>query len=207
MEILNKYIDYSNTNACATLKDIEKLCNEAIEYDFTTVYVNPYYVRLASELLKDTNKEVGTIVGSTVVTKEAKVYEAIDAVSKGANIIDMFINISAIKNKDFDYVKEEIEEIRDAIDGKVLKVLIDTNIISEDEIIKITQICNETYVNYIETNGYVDIINKYKNELLEIEVSGNIKTKEEVVNLIEEGATRIKTSYGKEIMEDNDEKN
>ena len=105
---LNKYIEHTNLNNTATLKDIESLCNEAIKYDFAAVCVYPYYVRLAKELLKDTNIEVCTVIGfpSGMSTRETKVYEAIDAVEKGADMIDMVINVSAIKNKDYEYVKE-----------------------------------------------------------------------------------------------------
>ena len=134
---LNKYIDHTNLKNTATLKDIEKLCNEAIKYKFASVCIYPYYVPLAKKLLKDTNVEVCTVIGFPTgeSTKEVKVYEAIDAVEKGANEIDMVINISALKNKDYDYVKEEIEEVRDAIDGKVLKVIIETCLLTEKEII------------------------------------------------------------------------
>ena len=210
---LNKYIEHTNLNNTAKLKDIEKLGNEAIKYKFSAVCVYPYYVHLAHELLKDTNIEVCTVVGFPFgcQTKEAKVYEAIDAVSKGANQIDMVINISALKNKDYDYIKDEIEEIRDAIDGKVLKVIIETNLLTDKEIIKMTEICNDTYVNYIKTctgfNGgvtldQVDIINKHKNDLLEIKASGGIKTKEFTYDLIDAGASKIGTSSGVEIMEE-----
>lgn len=210
---LNKYIEHTNLNNTAKLKDIEKLCNEAIKYKFSAVCVYPYYVHLAHELLKDTNIEVCTVVGFPFgcQTKEAKVYEAIDAVSKGANQIDMVINISALKNKDYKYIKDEIEEIRDAIDGKVLKVIIETNLLTDKEIIKMTEICNDTYVNYIKTctgfNGgvtldQVDIINKHKNDLLEIKASGGIKTKEFTYDLIDAGASKIGTSSGVEIMEE-----
>ena len=210
---LNKYIEHTNLNNTAKLKDIEKLCNEAIKSKFSAVCVYPYYVHLAHELLKDTNIEVCTVVGFPFgcQTKEAKVYEAIDAVSKGANQIDMVINISALKNKDYKYIKDEIEEIRDAIDGKVLKVIIETNLLTDKEIIKMTEICNDTYVNYIKTctgfNGgvtldQVDIINKHKNDLLEIKASGGIKTKEFTYDLIDAGASKIGTSSGVEIMEE-----
>lgn len=210
---LNKYIEHTNLNNTAKLKDIEKLCNEAIKYKFSAVCVYPYYVHLAHELLKDTNIEVCTVVGFPFgcQTKEAKVYEAIDAVSKGANQIDMVINISALKNKDYEYIKDEIEEIRDAIDGKVLKVIIETNLLTDKEIIKMTEICNDTYVNYIKTctgfNGgvtldQVDIINKHKNDLLEIKASGGIKTKEFTYDLIDAGVSKIGTSSGVEIMEE-----
>ena len=203
---LNKYIEHTNLNNKATLKDIESLCNEAINYDFAAVVVYPYYVRLAKELLNDTNIEVCTVVGfpSGESTREVKVFEAITAIELGADMIDMVMNISAIKNKDYEYVKDEI-------DGKVLKVIIETNLLTDKEIIKVTEICNECFVNYIKTcTGFtggvdvdsVDIINKYKSDLVGIKASGGIKSKEDMIKLIEAGATRIGTSHGVEIMND-----
>ncbi len=209
---LNKYIDHTNLKNTATLKDIEKLCNEAIEYNFASVCVYPYYVTLAKKLLKNSNVEVCTVIGfpSGESTKETKVFEAINAVENGADEIDMVINISALKNKDYDYVKDEIEEIRDAIDGKVLKVIIETCLLTKDEIIKMTEICNETFVNFIKTStGFseygakvedVELINEHKSELLEIKASGGIKTMEDMENMINAGATRIGTSNGVKIF-------
>lgn len=214
MEI-NKYIDHTNLNNTAVLKDIEKLCNEAIKYGFASVCVYPYYVPLASSLLKDTNVDVCTVVGfpSGMSTKEVKVFEAINAVELGADEIDMVINISALKNKDYEYVKEEIEEIRDAIDGKVLKVIIETCLLTKEEIIKMTEICNETFVNFIKTStGFskygarkedVELIKEHKGEVLEIKASGGIKSYKDACDMIKAGATRIGTSSGVKIMECN----
>lgn len=208
MEI-NKYIDYTNLNNLSTLKDIEKMCNEAIKYKFATVCVYPYYIPLVKKLLKDTTIEVCTVIGFPhgCNTKETKVYEAIDAVEKGADEIDMVINISALKNKNYDYLKEEIEEVRDAIDGKVIKIIIETNLLTKEEIVKMTKICNETFVNYIKTSTGgvvkvedVELINSNKNELLEIKVSGGIKDYDTALKFIKAGATRIGTSNGVEIM-------
>lgn len=210
---LNKYIDHTNLKNTATLKDIEKLCNEAIKYKFASVCVYPYYIPLAYNLLKGTNVSVCTVIGfpSGMSTKETKVYEAIDAVELGADEIDMVINIAALKNQDYDYIKEEIEEVRDAIDGKVLKVIIETCLLNEEEIIKMTQICNETFVNFIKTStGFgkygarvedVKLINDYKNEILEIKASGGIKDIETLEDMIRVGATRIGTSNGVILME------
>ena len=210
---LNKYIDHTNLKNTSTLKDIEKLCNEAIKYRFASVCVYPYYVRLASNLLESSNVEVCTVIGfpSGMSTKETKVYEAIDAVEKGATEIDMVINIAALKNKDYDYIKEEIEEIRDAIDGKVLKVIIETCLLTEEEIIKMTEICNETFVNFIKTStGFseygarvedVELMNKYKSEVLEIKASGGIRDIETAEAMIKAGATRLGTSSGVKLME------
>ena len=209
---LNKYIDHTNLKNTATLKDIEKLCNEAIKYKFASVCIYPYYVSLASSLLKGSNIEVCTVIGfpSGMSTTEVKVYEAINAIENGATEIDMVINISALKNKDYEYIKNEIEEVRDAIDGKVLKVIIETCLLSKEEIIKMTEICNETYVNFIKTStGFseygarvedVELINSNKNEVLEIKASGGIKDIDKIEAMIKAGATRIGTSSGVSIM-------
>ena len=211
MEI-NKYIDHTNLKVISTLKDIEKLCNEAIKYHFASVCVSPYYVKLAKNLLKDSTVSVCTVIGfpNGYNTKETKVFEAINAIENGADEIDMVINIEALKNKDFDYIKEEIEEIRDAIDGHILKVIIETCYLDEEEIIKMTEICNETFVNFIKTStGFgsrgaslrdLEIINEHKNEILEIKASGGIKTLEDAEAMINMGATRLGTSSGVEIM-------
>ena len=209
---LNKYIDHTNLDNCATLKDIEKLCNEALKYHFASVCIHPYYVRLASKLLKGSNVAVCTVIGfpQGMNTKEVKVFEAINAIENGADEIDMVINIAALKNKDYDYIKEEIEEIRDSIDGKVLKVIIETCLLNEEEIIKMTEICNETFVNFIKTStGFskygarvedVELINKHKGEVLEIKASGGIRTLSDAEAMIKAGATRIGTSKGVEII-------
>ncbi len=211
---LNNYIDHTNLKNTATLKDIEKLCNEAIKYHFASVCVYPYYVPLCKKLLDKTSVAVCTVIGFPMGenTKETKVFEAINAIENGADEIDMVINVSALKNKDYDYIKEEIEEIRDAIDGKVLKVIIETCLLTEEEIIKMTKICNETFVNFIKTStGFgeygarvedVKLINDNKNEVLEIKASGGIKTLDDALKFIDLGVTRIGTSHGVEIMED-----
>lgn len=209
---LNEFIDYTNLNKCATADDIMKLCEEAKKYHFPTVCVSPYYVKAASEYLADSTTEVCTVIGfpNGYNTLETKQYEAIDAIHNGAKEIDMVININALKNKDYDYVKDEIETIRDSIDGRVLKVIIETCLLTDDEIIKMTEICNETFVNFIKTStGFdkegatlhaVELMNKHKGEVLEIKASGGIKDSESAIKFIEAGATRIGTSHGVEII-------
>ena len=209
---LNKYIDHTNLKAYATKKDIKKLCEEAIKYKFASVCVNPCYVELAVSLLKNTNINVCTVIGfplgmNNVRTKE---YEAIVAIEDGAREIDMVINIGALKDKDYDYIKEEIESVRDAIDGHVLKVIIETCYLTDEEIIKMTEICNETFVNFIKTNTSfgkrgvsphdVKLISKYKDDILEIKASGGITTFKQMDELIKAGATRIGTSHSVDIV-------
>lgn len=213
---LNEYIDHTNLSKTATVEDIIKLCEEALEYHFPTVCVSPYYVKAASEYLKGSTTEVCTVIGfpNGYQTEAVKQYEAIDAIQNGAKEIDMVININALKNKDYDYVKNEIETIRDSIDGKVLKVIIETCLLTDEEIIKMTEICNETFVNFIKTStGFdkegatlhdVELINKHKNEVLEIKASGGIKNEKDALMFIEAGATRIGTSHGVDIINGNE---
>ena len=215
---LSEFIDHTNLNKTATAEDIMKLCEEAKKYHFPTVCISPYYVKAASEYLKGSTTEVCTVIGfpNGYQTKETKQYEAIDAIHNGAKEIDMVININALKNKDYDYVKDEIETIRDSIDGKVLKVIIETCLLTDDEIIKMTEICNETFVNFIKTStGFdkegatlhtVKLMKKHKGEVLEIKASGGIKTTNDAIKFIEAGATRIGTSHGVEIIEGEDKK-
>ena len=209
---LSDYIDHTNLSKTATAEDIMKLCEEAKKYHFPTVCIPPYYVKAASEYLKGSTTEVCTVIGfpNGYNTTETKQYEAIDAIHNGAKEIDMVININALKNKDYDYVKDEIETIRDSIDGRVLKVIIETCLVTEDEIIKMTEICNETFVNFIKTStGFdkegaklddVKLIMKHKNEVLEVKASGGIKNSKDAEEFIKAGATRLGTSHGIDII-------
>ena len=209
---INSYIDHTNLNAYATKEDIKKLCDEASKYHFESVCVNPCYVELAKELLEGTNVKVCTVIGfplgaTPIAVKE---YETIVAQENGADEFDMVINIGALKDKDYDYIKEEIETIRDCVSGKTVKVIIETCYLEKEEIIKMTEICNETFVNFIKTStGFgtrgasledIEIMNEHKNEVLEIKASGGIRDLETATKMIEAGATRIGTSSGVKIM-------
>lgn len=201
-----EYIDYTNLKANATTDDIKKICDDAIKYHFASVCVNPCYVSLAKELLDGTPVNVCIVVGfplgaNTIRTKEM---EALIAVEDGADEIDMVINIGAIKNGDYEYVRNEIEDIMAAIDGKILKVIIETCYLTNEEIGKMTEICNDTFVNFIKTStGYgtrgvnledIDIINNHKNDILEIKASGGIRSIDMVESLIQNDVTRIGVS-------------
>lgn len=211
MEI-GKYIDHTNLKMDATSKDIGKLCKEAVEYNFETVCVHPCYVGLAKELLEGSNIGVTAVVGFPLGmnTPKTKSFEAIEAIEMGADEIDMAINVGALKDKDYKYVKGEIEEVRDSIDGKTLKVIVETSLLTDEEIIKMTEICNDTFVNYIKTStGFgsrgasvhdVELMNKYKGEVLEIKAAGGIDNYKDMDELIKAGATRIGTSHGVDIV-------
>ena len=211
MEI-GKYIDHTNLKMDATEEDINKLCQEAINNGFETVCVHPCYVPLVKELLKNTNVGICTVIGFPLGmnTPKTKCFEAVEAIENGADEIDMVINVGALKEKDYDYVKKEIEDVRDVLEGKTLKVIVETSLLTDDEIIKMTEICNETFVNFIKTStGFgtrgasvhdVELMNKYKNDVLEIKASGGIKTYKQMNDLIKAGATRIGTSNSIKII-------
>lgn len=210
---INKYIDHTNLKAFATKKDIEKLCDEAIKYNFSSVCVNPYYVSLAKELLIRSNVKVCTVIGFPLGqnTKEVKVYETKNALENGATEIDMVINIAALKDKYYDYVKDEIKQIKDTVKNKILKVIIETCYLTNEEITIMTNICNELGVNFIKTStGYgtgganiedIKLINKHKNDKLQIKASGGIKTYDEAIDFVNNGVTRIGASNGIKIVE------
>lgn len=213
MEI-SKYIDHTNLKMDATASDIEKLCKEALEYNFEAVCIHPYYIPLAKEFLKDSMVSVCTVIGFPLGmnTPKTKVFEAVEALELGADEFDMVINVGALKDKDYDYVKREIEDVRDVLEGKTLKVIIETSLLTDEEIIKMTEICNETFVNFIKTStGFgsrgasthdVELMNEYKNDLLQIKAAGGIRTYKDMNELILKGATRIGTSNGVKIMKE-----
>ena len=211
---MNEYIDSTLLKSDATIEDITKLCEDAMKYHFATVCVNPYYVPLAKELLEDSTVEVCTVIGFPLgaSSTNVKVYETVEVLEAGADEVDMVINIGALKDKEYEYVKHEIEQIRNVMDGKVLKVIIETSCLTKEEIIEAVKICNDTFVNFIKTStGYgtrgasiedIKLINEYKNDVLEVKASGGIKTKKEVEEFLKLGVTRIGTSNAAKIVEE-----
>ncbi len=211
---MNEYMDSTLLKSTSTKVEIEELCKDAKKYGFATVCVNPCYVSLSSELLKDSDVKVCTVIGFPLGanTTKMKVEEAKDAIKNGADELDMVINVGFLKDKDYDYVKNEILELRKVTKDKVLKVIIETCYLDEDEIIKMTEICNETGVDFIKTStGFgtrgasiedIKIINKYKNDKLKVKASGGIRTEEDALKYIELGVSRIGTSNAKKMMEE-----
>ncbi len=211
---MNEYMDSTLLRSSATQAEIEKLCSDAKEYSFATVCVNPCYVSLANELLKDFDVKVCTVIGFPLGsnTTKIKVEEAKDAIKNGADELDMVINVGVLKDKNYDYIKNEIIELRKATENKVLKVIVETCYLDEDEIAVMTKICNETGVDFIKTStGFgtrgasledIEIINKYKDDKLKVKASGGIRTKEDALKYINLGVSRIGTSNAKKMVEE-----
>ncbi|MDD2203291.1 MAG: deoxyribose-phosphate aldolase [Bacilli bacterium] len=210
---LNKYIDHTNLKANATKNDIKKLCDEAIKYNFASVCINPFYVKYAHSLLKKSNVAAGTVIGFPLGanTTKIKVSEVKQALKDGAEELDMVINIGALKAGDYDYVEHEIAAMVEAANGYVLKVIIETSYLNEEEIIKMCEICKNNFVHFIKTStGFSDtgatienvsFMRQHIGDILEIKASGGIKNYDDAIALIDAGATRIGTSNGIKIME------
>lgn len=211
MEI-NKYIDHTVLKATTTPKDIEKLCNEAKEYKFYSVCVNGCYVSLCKKLLVNTDVKVAAVIGFPLgaMSTEAKVYEAKKCIEDGANEIDMVINVGMLKAKEYDYVREEIRKIKEAIGTNVLKVIIETCYLTDDEKVKACELAVEAKADFVKTstgfgtNGAtfedVTLMKKTVGNRAKVKASGGVKTYETAVKYIELGAERLGTSSGIQIM-------
>ena len=207
----SKYIDHTLLKAYAKEIDIHYLCEEAKEYNFKSVCVNPDYVKYAKEELKGSDVLVCTVIGFPLGsnTTKVKVFEAVDAINNGADEIDMVINISKVKDNDYDYIYNEIKEIKEAIKEHTLKVIIETCYLTAEEIKNVSLIVKKAGANFVKTStGFgtagatvenVKIIKEAVGDF-DIKASGGIKTKEDFEKMIEAGATRIGTSNGKNLI-------
>lgn len=211
---LNKYIEHTLLKQDATRSEIIKLLDEAKEYNFLGVCVNPVNVKFSAEYLKDTQIKVVTVIGFPLGqnTTESKVLETIDAIKNGADEIDMVLNAGKLKDKDFDYIVEEISKIKTACQGKNLKVILETDLLNQDEIKTACELCIKGGANFVKTStGFVKngvgakvedvklMFETVKNAGLGVKASGGVRDKEAAVAMIEAGATRIGTSSGVKI--------
>lgn len=213
MDNLSKYIDHTILKPEATNEDIKKICQEAIEYGFKAVCINPVYVKYASEILKDTGVLIATVVGFPLGNNLTKVKELETelAIEDGADEIDMVINIPALKNKEFDLVKRDIQGVVKASKGKEVKVIIETCLLTKEEIIKASEIIVEAGANFVKTStGFstggaeeedIKLIKSVVKEKAKIKASGGIRSKEKAVKMIEAGADRIGASSSIKIVE------
>lgn len=215
MKNLNKYIEHTLLKQDAVEEDFEKLFNEAIEYNFLGVCINPAYVKTAKEKLKETGVKIVTVIGFPLGANksEVKAFETSCAVADGADEVDMVINVSALKNKDYDYVREDIKAVKIAAKDSPLKVILETDLLTKDEIKKACEICIEAKADFVKTStGFVkngvgakveDVKLMYETVSpfgLQVKASGGIRDKETALKMIEAGAARLGTSSGVEIM-------
>lgn len=214
-EDISRYIDHTNLRAYATEDDIIRLCDEAKEYGFYAVCVNPYRVRLAKERLKGTDVKVASVIGFPLgaTPTEVKVFEAKKALEDGADELDMVINIGALKDGDYEYVRKDIEEVVKVAreKGAIVKVIIETCYLTDEEKVKACELAKEAGAHFVKTStGFgtggatvedVRLMRKVVGPEMGVKAAGGIRTYEQAVAMIEAGATRIGTSSGVKIVE------
>lgn len=211
---LNKYIEHTLLKQDATKAEIINLLNEAIDFGFLGVCVNPVFVKSAKEFLKDTDIKVVTVIGFPLgqTTCEAKVLETIDAVKNGADEIDMVINCGKLKDNDYNYVINEISAVKTACQEKNLKVILETDLLTKDEIKTACELCIKGGADFVKTStGFVkngvgakaeDVKIMYEtvhNAGLGVKASGGIRDYETAMKMIDAGAIRLGTSSGVKI--------
>lgn len=218
MEI-NRYIDHTVLKPTTTLEDVKQLCMECVEYDFAAACVPPLYVKLAKQFLGATNTKIATVIGFPFGYSaiEAKVAETVLAIVDGADELDVVINISAVKNKDWEYLEKEIANIMYLVreKQKVIKIIIESGILLEEEIVQCCQLYAKYGVDFMKTStGYaergatVEAVKLMRANLpanIQIKASGGIRTFAFAKELIAAGATRIGASASVNIVKESKE--
>lgn len=209
---ISKFIDHTLLKATATEADILQLCKEAIDYHFYAVCVNSCYVKLCSTALQNTNSQVASVIGFPLgaMNTNSKLLEANDAINNGANEIDMVINIGFLKDKKHKIVEHEIKAIKEAIGNSVLKVIIETCYLTNDEKKIATDIIINAGADFVKTStGFgtggatledIALLKSITQNKIKIKASGGIKDYETAIQYIENGVSRIGTSNGIQIV-------
>ncbi|HEL2254939.1 TPA: deoxyribose-phosphate aldolase [Streptococcus suis] len=209
---LNKYIDHTILKPETTQEQVEKILAEAKEYDFASVCINPTWVALAAESLKDSDVKVCTVIGFPLGanTPAVKAFETKDAISNGADEIDMVINIGALKTENYDLVLEDIKAVVAASGDKLVKVIIEACLLTDDEKVKACQLSQEAGADYVKTStGFstggatvadVALMRKTVGPDMGVKASGGARSYEDAIAFIEAGASRIGASSGVAIM-------
>ena len=210
-EQLFSYVDHTQLKAFATWEDIKKLCDEAVEYKTASVCVPPCYIKRIADTYGD-KINICTVVGFPLgySTTEAKVQEVKTAIEDGVSEIDMVVNISDVKNGDYEKVEEEIKALREACGDKILKVIIETCYLTEDEKIAMCKAVTNAKADYIKTStGFgtggatLEDVILMKNNIgadVKIKAAGGIRTKEDMVAFVEAGCSRLGTSSAIDIL-------
>ena len=207
MKNLSRYIDHTLLKADATENEVIKLCNEAKEYDFFSVCINPGFVELAAKELRESNVAVCTVIGFPLgaSTPETKAFETRDAIQKGAAEVDMVINISKLKDKKDEEVLKDIKAVVDAADKKALvKVIIETCLLTDEENERACKLAKDAGADFVKTStGFstggatkedIALMRKTVGTEMGVKASGGVRTYEDAVTMIESGATRIGAS-------------
>ena len=205
---VNKFIDHTILKATATKEDVKELCDEAKKYGFYSVCVNGANVEYAFSQVKDSDVKVAAVVGFPLgaMATDVKVFEAKKAIEDGASEIDMVINVGALKDKNYDFVENEIRKIKEAIGNNILKVIIETCYLTDEEKVKACKLSVNANADFVKTStGFgtggatfkdVELMKKTVGDKAQVKASGGVKDFETAKKYIELGATRLGTSSG-----------
>ena len=214
MTNIASYIDHTLLKAESTKEQVIQICKEAAEYEFASVCVNPAYVATAAAELANSKVKVCTVIGFPLgaSTSETKAFETTDAISKGADEIDMVINIGAIKSGDSELVKNDIQAVVEAASGKaIVKVIIEASLLTDEEKVMASRLSKEAGADFVKTStGFstggatiadVKLMRETVGADLGVKASGGVRSLEDVQSMIDAGATRIGASSGVQIMQ------
>lgn len=212
-EELLKYIDQTLLRPHATIEEMTAFLEEAKIYKFYAVCINPWFTKLAVEVMKGSGVKVGVAIGFPLgaTTTMTKVYEADEALENGADELDMVINIGALKSKDYEYVESEIKKIVNLAGRKIVKVILETCYLTDEEKITACKIAEASGASFVKTStGFgsggatvedVKLMRETVGDRLGVKASGGIRTLEDALKMISAGANRIGTSSGKAIID------
>ena len=204
----NKMIDHTVLKADTPLETVKKICDEAMEYNFASVCINPCHVAYCADYLKESDVNVCTVIGFPLGanTSAVKAFETKDAIVNGADEIDMVMNIGALKDKNYDLVRDDIKAVVDAANGTLVKVILETCLLTKEEIQKACQLCVEAKADFVKTStGFstrgatiedVRIMKEAVNGKAKVKAAGGVRTPEDMVKIVAAGADRIGTSAG-----------
>ena len=204
--ISTKYFDHTILKAEATEAQVAKICEEALANDFASVCVNQYYTKLVAETLKGSDVDVCTVVGFPLGMSDTRVkaFETKAAIEDGATEIDMVINVGALKDGKYDYVLNDIRTLKKVCGDVVLKVIIETCLLTDEEKVKACELAKEAGADFVKTStGFstggakaedVALMRKTVGDAMGVKASGGIHTAEEAQAMIDAGASRLGTS-------------
>lgn len=211
---LARMIDHTILKADATEMEVEKLCTEALEYNFASVCINPSMVEKAANMLKGSDVKVCTVIGFPLgaTTTEVKAFETEDVIKKGATEVDMVINIGKLKEGNIEYVKKDIEAVVNAAKGKALtKVIIETCLLTDEEKVTACKLSKEAGADFVKTStGFskggatahdIKLMRETVGPDMGVKASGGVRSREDALTMIENGATRIGASASIAICE------
>ncbi|MCK4552054.1 MAG: deoxyribose-phosphate aldolase [Tenericutes bacterium] len=209
---INKLIDHTYLKAYATKADMDKLIDEAKTHNFKSVCVKPTRVKYCNEALKDSDVLVCTVIGFPLGanTIETKVFETLNAIANGADEIDMVMNIGRFKDGDYNYIEDEINQVCKAALNKSVKVIVEICYLTNEEIIKVSEIIAKTDATFIKTStGFgtggatKEAVKLMKDNVgnKEVKAAGGVRNLDDLDNMLKSGATRIGTSGGVKLMQ------